>query len=464
MNNKLSMKFVVGYILILLTGFILVAMVFPDVIRKRLVNDVMSDMRQDASRVVEDGMKDLYGPRSSGISEEKLLVELHDRIADVSQYTDKRIILVDANTQAIIMDSDTSLDETRYKHMYGFDVASYTGYPVYSVSMPLEYSFRVLAYVTVSIDKSEIDKEVYRINRVNYLVYLCMFVLSFVLFIIYVFEVERPIRAILKVTKKYEDGSYDARIKPHDSEDDIGKLAMSLNYIATEFGEIEAYEKNFIANVSHDFRSPLTSIKGYLEAMLDGTIPPDMQEKYLNIVIAETERLNKLTSSILSLSDMDRKSISLDITTFSINQVIKQVIETFGGICRGKDIQFELEFSDEDVKVKGDLEKIKQVMYNLVDNAIKFSPNNSSIRISVADRNGKVYISVKDHGIGIPKADIPKIWDRFYKTDISRGKDKKGSGLGLSIVKDIITAHKSNIDVTSTVSGGTEFTFFLPEA
>ena len=464
MNNKLSMKFVVGYILILLTGFILVAMVFPDVIRKRLVNDVMSDMRQDASRVVEDGMKDLYGPRSSGISEEKLLVELHDRIADVSQYTDKRIILVDANTQAIIMDSDTSLDETRYKHMYGFDLASYTGYPVYSVSMPLEYSFRVLAYVTVSIDKSEIDKEVYRINRVNYLVYLCMFVLSFVLFIIYVFEVERPIRAILKVTKKYEDGSYDARIKPHDSEDDIGKLAMSLNYIATEFGEIEAYEKNFIANVSHDFRSPLTSIKGYLEAMLDGTIPPDMQEKYLNIVIAETERLNKLTSSILSLSDMDRKSISLDITTFSINQVIKQVIETFGGICRGKDIQFELEFSDEDVKVKGDLEKIKQVMYNLVDNAIKFSPNNSSIRISVADRNGKVYISVKDHGIGIPKADIPKIWDRFYKTDLSRGKDKKGSGLGLSIVKDIITAHKSNIDVTSTVSGGTEFTFFLPEA
>ncbi len=464
MNNKLSMKFVVGYILILLTGFILVAMVFPDVIRKRLVNDVMSDMRQDASRVVEDGMKDLYGPRSSGISEEKLLVELHDRIADVSQYTDKRIILVDANTQAIIMDSDTSLDETRYKHMYGFDVASYTGYPVYSVSMPLEYSFRVLAYVTVSIDKSEIDKEVYRINRVNYLVYLCMFVLSFVLFIIYVFEVERPIRAILKVTKKYEDGSYDARIKPHDSEDDIGKLAMSLNYIATEFGEIEAYEKNFIANVSHDFRSPLTAIKGYLEAILDGTIPPDMQEKYLNIVIAETERLNKLTSSILSLSDMDRKSISLDITTFSINQVIKQVIETFGGICRGKDIQFELEFSDEDVKVKGDLEKIKQVMYNLVDNAIKFSPNNSSIRISVADRNGKVYISVKDHGIGIPKADIPKIWDRFYKTDLSRGKDKKGSGLGLSIVKDIITAHKSNIDVTSTVSGGTEFTFFLPEA
>ncbi len=464
MNNKLSMKFVVGYIFILLTGFILVAMVFPDVIRKRLVNDVMSDMRQDASRVVEDGMKDLYGPRSSGISEEKLLVELHDRITDVSQYTDTRIILVDANTQAIIMDSDSSLDETRYKHMYGFDVASYTGYPVYSVSMPLEYSFRVLAYVTVSIDKSEIDKEVYRINRVNYLVYLCMFVLSFVLFIIYVFEVERPIRAILKVTKKYEDGSYDARIKPHDSEDDIGKLAMSLNYIATEFGEIEAYEKNFIANVSHDFRSPLTSIKGYLEAMLDGTIPPDMQEKYLNIVIAETERLNKLTSSILSLSDMDRKSISLDITTFSINQVIKQVIETFGGICRGKDIQFELEFSDEDVKVKGDLEKIKQVMYNLVDNAIKFSPNNSSIRISVADRNGKVYISVKDHGIGIPKADIPKIWDRFYKTDLSRGKDKKGSGLGLSIVKDIITAHKSNIDVTSTVSGGTEFTFFLPEA
>ena len=146
---------------------------------------------------------------------------------------------------------------------------------------------------------------------------------------------------------------------------------------------------------------------------------------------------------------------------FDLNLVIKRIIETFEGTCKSKEIKFHLTFSDKSIIVNADLEKISQVLYNLVDNAIKFSHHNSTIYIQVNERGEKVFISVKDTGIGIPKESISKIWERFYKTDLSRGKDKKGTGLGLSIVKEIINAHQENIDVISTEGVGTEFTFSL---
>ncbi len=243
----------------------------------------------------------------------------------------------------------------------------------------------------------------------------------------------------------------------------MGYLAATLNYMAHELNKSEEYQKNFIANVSHDFRSPLTSIKGYVEAMKDGTIPYEMQEKYLDIVIFETERLRKLTSSLLTLNSYDSRAVLLDISTFDINQVIKNTLAAFEGICGKKKISFVLTLDEKVKLVSADMGKIQQVLYNLIDNAIKFSHNNSSIKITVSELNGKVFVSVKDSGIGIPKDSIGKIWDRFYKTDLSRGKDKKGTGLGLSITKEIIQSHNENIDVISTEGVGTEFIFTLPK-
>ena len=144
--------------------------------------------------------------------------------------------------------------------------------------------------------------------------------------------------------------------------------------------------------------------------------------------------------------------------------IIKQTIETFQGTCEKKKIKFKLIFSDSELFINADQSKIQQVIYNLIDNAIKFSNNDSSIIVSVSEKGDKALISVKDFGIGIPKDSIPKIWERFYKSDLSRGKDKKGTGLGLSIVKEVITAHNEYIDVVSTEGVGTEFTFALPKA
>ena len=189
-----------------------------------------------------------------------------------------------------------------------------------------------------------------------------------------------------------------------------------------------------------------------------------MQDKYLNIILFETERLNKLTQSMLELNKYGKKGTMLDISKFDINHTIKMVVQSFEGTCKEKKISFELILTGQTLFVSADMSKIQQVLYNLIDNAIKFSHTDSAITIETTEKNDKVFVSVKDTGIGIPKDSLKKIWERFYKTDLSRGKDKKGTGLGLAIVKEIISAHNENINVISTEGVGTEFIFTLPLA
>ena len=243
----------------------------------------------------------------------------------------------------------------------------------------------------------------------------------------------------------------------------MGYLSASLNYMSSQLRDIEDYQKKFVANVSHDFRSPLTSIKGYVEAMADGTIPPEMHEKYLKIILFETERLTDLTQDLLTLNEFDNKNMLLNREKFDIHEVIKNTAASFEGTCTQKKISIELLLATKHLQVYADKRKIHQVLYNLLDNAIKFSDPESTVTIETTERGEKVYISVKDYGIGIPRNALNKIWERFYKTDLSRGKDKKGTGLGLAIVKEAIQAHGENINVISTEGVGTEFIFSLPK-
>ena len=195
--------------------------------------------------------------------------------------------------------------------------------------------------------------------------------------------------------------------------------------------------------------------------MIDGTIPVELHEKYLNIVLNETDRLTKLTNSLLTLNNLNTKGMVLELSDFNINRVIRKTVDTFEGTCRKKQISINLILTGEEMLVHADVDKIQQVLYNLLDNAIKFSHDNSTITIETKLKHNKVFVSVKDTGIGIPKESLKLIFDRFYKTDLSRGKDKKGTGLGLSITKEIIHSHGENINVISTEGVGTEFIFSL---
>jgi signal transduction histidine kinase len=334
--------------------------------------------------------------------------------------------------------------------------------PMLSVIYRVDYNFRLRGYIVLHSPMSEIQDRANMYLDVINICFLIFFPLLFLIFIYIYYITARPLKKLMKAAMEYSSGNYTYKLNikgPNEYRD----LGAAISYMAEEISMLDDYQKKFVANISHDFRSPLTSIKGYAEAILDGTIPTDMQDRYLNIILFETERLNKLTSSLLELNRFESRSALLDIVSFDINLVIKKTAESFEGACRSKKITLNLVFSSTETYVDADMSKIQQVLYNLIDNAIKFSHNNSKIKVSTEEKGEKVFVSVKDYGIGIPKDSIKKIWDRFYKTDASRGKDKKGTGLGLSITKEIIQAHNENINVVSTEGVGTEFIFSLPK-
>ena len=274
----------------------------------------------------------------------------------------------------------------------------------------------------------------------------------------------RPLHKLLDGANNFSIARKNSPIQVR-SRDEYGELAQTLNVIAEELNRFDDYQRKFISNISHDFRSPLTSIRGYVQAMADGVIPPKDHEKYLNIILFETERLTKLTGNLLDVSSFGRDDFFRDISEFDIHAAIANTMDILEGSAREKQITLETELAHEGpLLVKGDADKIRQVLHNLLDNAVKFSHSNSRIYIRTRTRGDKVFISIKDTGIGIPKESLGRIWDRFYKTDLSRGKDKMGTGLGLSISREIINAHRQTINVVSTAGVGSEFVFTLPKA
>jgi signal transduction histidine kinase len=335
--------------------------------------------------------------------------------------------------------------------------------PMLSFTRKIMYDYKLSGYIILHTSQNSIKQEAENYFDVFNICFL-LFLPALFLLMLYVYRITAiPLRNLMKAAREYSSGNYNYTLvlKGLSEYRDLG---AAISYLSGELANLEDYQKKFVANISHDFRSPLTSIKGYAEAMKDGTIPHEMQDKYLNIILFEAERLTKLTTNLLELNRLDNKGAFLEITSFDINQVIKKTAESFEGSCRNKKITLNLVFSSKELMVDADMGKIQRVLYNLIDNAIKFSHTNSKIKVSTEEKGDKVLVSVKDYGIGIPKDSIKKIWDRFYKTDTSRGKDKKGTGLGLSITKEIIQTHNENINVISTEGVGTEFIFSLKKS
>lgn len=395
------------------------------------------------------------------------------QIAATDSILDTRTWVVDSNGYLIIDSANENLKE-RTKNILTIDsnyldsyyhvnqkLDTFLNREMLTVILPIANRFHIEGYVVVHYPMEELANTTsqYRF-LVNLGIAIILLLFALVVFGIWWIMI-RPTKKLLHYVSASNQGDHNAICELH-SKDEFQKLQLELNYMENKIKNLDNYQKNFIANVSHDFRSPLTSIKGYAEAMLDGTIPEEMCAKYLDVIVFETERLTKLTSSLLSLNQFEQNKHTFDITSFDINRVIKQTAASFEGTCMQKHIKLKLTFSEKETFVNADETKIQQVLQNLLDNAIKFSYKNSEIHIKSNEHREKVQISVKDFGIGIPKDSISKIWERFYKTDLSRGKDKKGTGLGLSITKEIITAHNETIHVTSTEGAGTEFTFTLP--
>ena len=330
-----------------------------------------------------------------------------------------------------------------------------------SVGLPVMLKSEQKGLLVLHTSLTELDEIQSDMLSIMYMPFVVMILVVVIVLIYMAGTVLRPISKISDAAREYAKGNFEATTGVN-RKDEIGELSDSLEYMAGELSKLDEYRKNFIANISHDFRSPLTSIRGYLQAMLDGTIPPEKYNRYLGIVLNESKRLTKLTEGLLELNDFDTYGPILKKTKFDVVDVIRSTRNTVEGLCENKNIDFRIVCPAQNTMVFADKMKIGQVIYNIVDNAIKFSPQNGTITATIYNRNEKVFVSIKDEGPGIDKDSKNKVWDRFYKADISRGKDKQGTGLGLSITREIIKAHGENIDLISTEGVGSEFVFSLP--
>lgn len=333
--------------------------------------------------------------------------------------------------------------------------------PMLSVIYPITRSMQMNGYIVLMSPIQAIEEQTTQVLNTIIICYIITLCLTALVFVYLNHQTVRPLKKMTVAAQQYADGHFDYPMVKMNGQDQAA-LGSAIQYLAEKMQTMNEYQKQFLANVSHDFRSPLTSIKGYAEAIADGTIPPEMQEKYLGIILFEVDRLHKLTNQLLELNQFDSKGMMLEISSFDINKAIKETVETFETQCAKKKISVDLILDSQTIQVDADLPKIQRVLQNLLDNAIKFSKSDSTIEITTTEKQHKCFISIRDHGIGIPKEDIHKIWTRFYKGDLSRGKNKTGTGLGLSITKEIIEAHGENINVISTEGAGTEFLFSLP--
>ena len=468
MRRTLYLKFLFAYIIFGVFGFIIVSSFVSKTTYDKLLKDKAEAYYREAVLIADSYAADLYTTKRS-------LAEVKSQIDDLDVFLSAQIEIINPSG-LIVLSSRLPLSVDNPPTIEGFD-STITGNSYYttgtffdyfeenmlSVFAPITSDYKVKGYVVINAPISGIMEQSDEFLAISYLLLVILFVLSLIILFFFTEMVYIPLKKITEATEQYAAGNlhYEFAV---DSEDEMGYLAATLSYMANEIARGEDNQKKFIANVSHDFRSPLTSIRGYIEAMLDGTIPPEMHEKYMGIVLGETERLTKLTNGLLSLNNLNMKGVMLEYTDFDINRVIRSTAVSFEGTCSNKGISIDLLLFGEEVLVHADESKIQQVLYNLLDNAIKFSHHDSVIKIETSEKHNKLFVSVKDSGIGIPKDDLKFVFDRFYKSDLSRGKDKKGTGLGLSIVKEIIRAHEQNINVISTEGVGTEFIFSLQMA
>ena len=269
----------------------------------------------------------------------------------------------------------------------------------------------------------------------------------------------KPLKEMAEAARKFGHGEFETRVEVGSRRDEVGELAEAFNAMADSLAKSEAKRSEFVANVSHELKTPMTTIAGFADGILDGTIPPEKAKQYLQVISSETRRLSRLVRSMLDLSRLQSDERAAQ-QQFDICETMLRVLVSLENKINAKHLNVDAHLPDDPVQVWGDQDAITQVCYNLLDNAAKFSPENGPLRISITTKSSKAYISISNEGQAISPEELPLIFDRFHKTDHSRSADRDGVGLGLYIVKTILNSHKENITCTSE-DGKTTFTFTL---
>lgn len=286
--------------------------------------------------------------------------------------------------------------------------------------------------------------------------------LFFMAVFLYLFSrnITSPLHKINVAIKEFSKGDFNKRVE-YNSDNELGELAYNVNVMAESIQNLENMRTAFISDVSHELRTPMTSISGFVQGILDGTISKDESDKYLEIVLSESKRLSRLVNDLLNISRIESGKLEIHKTRFDITELAKQVLLKFETDVTKKEISVYFESDLEEIFVFADVDYVTQILINLIHNAVKFSSNQGFIKIKLEIQDEKCMVYVENDGEGIERDKLSLIWERFYKTDSSRSSDKSGVGLGLYIVKKLIDAQNESVFVSSDKGKNTVFAFTL---
>ncbi|NLC44823.1 MAG: cell wall metabolism sensor histidine kinase WalK [Clostridiales bacterium] len=332
--------------------------------------------------------------------------------------------------------------------------------PMLTVGMPLKLNNSIRGTIFLHSPIQGLNRTIMNTYNSIWRSAILTSILSLLLSFIISGRFSRPLTEMNVISREIATGNFKRRVKVR-TKDEVGQLAVNFNAMADSLEKLESMRRSFVANVSHELRSPLTSMKGYIQGVLDHTIPVEDQDKYLRIALDETERMNRLINELMDLSRIETGQFSIDIKVVDINEIIRRVLISKEDRINDRGMEVEVDFEKDIFMVVGDPDRLQQVIINLLDNAIKFNREGGLLTFKTWLFKDNVYVKIADQGPGIAKDEIPHLWEPFYQIDKSRTRNKEGTGLGLPIVKKIIEAHEQNIWLNSEEGKGSAFIFSL---
>ena len=331
----------------------------------------------------------------------------------------------------------------------------------YTVSTPIMYHGSAVGAVFASTPLSGANVAVVQMLKILLVCSLLVLLLAFAVVYVISSQMTRPLRQMAQAAKQMENGVF-VQIPSVRRRDEIGMLVEAFNRMSHSLSQLEDMRRSFISSVSHELKTPMTTISGFIDGMLDGTIKEEDYPKYMQIVSTETKRLSRLVNSMLQLSRLENDSVKLNYSSFNVSEQLLRIMLSFESKIEAKQIEIRGLEDTQKTMLYADCDLMYQVLYNLVENAIKFTPEQGYIYIKVSEDRGFVTVSIENSGEGLNSVELSRVFERFYKTDRSRSNDKTGMGFGLYIVKMIVGLHKGQINAESVVNEYTRFTVVLP--
>ena len=471
MKSSFSRSFTTAATILLLALTILGAS-FQYQVKEYLVDATVSGLEQDAQ--VLANLAAAYNVGGT-LSNRELLLNLNV----VSQVTNADVVICDSDGYIILCSDALSgcqhqglqLNQEYLQKVFENGSDSATGHidglyeeERYVVSAPIVSNDAATGLVIVSVPTLTTGKTLNRISNIFLTAAVFVVLISVLAVTAFARRESKPLRDMAKAANDFAHGNLEARVRvEEDYSEEVEELALAFNNMASSLQKSEYRRQEFVANVSHELKTPMTTISGYIDGILDGTIPPDRRAHYLQIVSDETKRLSRLVRSMLDISQLQQEQGIPEEQKihFDLEECAGQVLITFEKKINDKGINVDVDFPPHPVFTVANQDSITQVIYNLIDNAVKFCPRGGTLGLKIREGNSKAYVSVSNVGDTIPPEELPLVFDRFHKLDKSRSRNRDGWGLGLYIVKTIVCSHGENISVSSK-DGKTEFTFTMP--